>query len=440
MTLVMASALAVLVSTYIFLFLDKIHRTIIGLAGATAMLLAGKLLGFYQSIPTTDHPDLTGTALGAIDWNTMSLLFGMLVIGGILEETGVFEYISIRIAKMTRGNYWWLLLALSWLTFFASTLLNNVTTIIFVGSITLSISSILRVNPIPLLISEAIMSGVGGMATLIGDPPNVMIGSAAGFTFLDFILYLAPIAIATGLGTCLIFRWLYRHDLSHEVEDPKGLMEMSERGAIREPVVLRRILIVFAGMLVLFIVPHIFHLLPSEVAMAGAAVALIWIRPDLLKILTKLNWDVLLFFASLFVIVGGLEAAGVLEIAAHGIGDVVRSYPILALLAILWGSALFSALIDNIPFTIALIPIITTLGSMGVSIIPLWWALAAGVALGGCATPIGASANVYVLSLAESQGAPIGFQGWMRVGVPVALGQLVIASLILLGMLQLGLI
>ncbi|MBI1730632.1 ArsB/NhaD family transporter [Candidatus Acetothermia bacterium] len=440
MTLAMASALAILVITYIFLFLDKIHRTIIGLAGATAMLLVGKLLRFYQSIPTTDHPDLTGTALGAIDWNTMGLLFGMLVIGGILEETGVFEYISIRIAKMTRGNYWLLLLALSWFAFLASTLFNNVTTIIFVGSITLSISSILRVNPVPLLISEAIMSGVGGMATLIGDPPNVMIGSAAGFTFLDFVLYLAPIAIAIGLGTCLIFRWLYRHDLSHEVEDPKGLMEMSERDAIQEPVVLRRILIVFAGVLVLFVVPQIFQLLPSEVAMAGAAVALVWVRPDLLEILNKIKWDVLLFFAGLFVIVGGLEAAGVLDLVAHSIGGLVKSNPILALLVVLWGSALFSAIIDNIPFTIALIPIITTLGSMGISIIPLWWALAAGVALGGCATPMGASANVYVMSLSESKGLPIGFQGWMRVGVPVVLGQLVIASLILLGMLQLGLI
>jgi Na+/H+ antiporter NhaD/arsenite permease-like protein len=431
-----------LIVTYIFLFVDKIHRAIISLVGAVAMIVVGKLLDFYKTLPDSLHDPLEGTALGAIDWNTLGLLFGMMIIVGILEETGIFEYIAIRIAKMTKGNYWYLMIALGWFTFISSALLDNVTSIIFVSSITISISSILRINPVPLLISEAIMSGVGGMATLVGDPPNIMIGSAAGFSFLDFVIYLAPVAIVVGIGTTLIFRYLFRLDIASEVEDTQGLMQLEEKEAIREPDILWKMGIVFVGVMILFIVHHMLHLLPSEVAIMGAAVALIWIRPNLMEVLNRTKWDVLLFFAGLFVIVGGLEAAGVLNILAGGIGGVVAENPILALLVVLWGAAFLSAIVDNIPFTIAFIPIIVGLdGLLGSEVVfPIWWALAAGVAIGGCATPIGASANVYVMSLSERTGLPISFKDWLKVGVPSALVQLVIASILLLGMDLVGII
>ncbi len=435
----MIAALAVLAISYIFLFADKIHRTIISLAGATAMLLVGKILGFYEALPGA-AAEPHGTALSAIDWNTIGLLFGMMIIVGILEETGVFEYFAIRIAKLTQGSYWLLLLTLGWFTFITSALLDNVTSIILVGSVTISIASILRINPVPLLVTEAIMSGVGGMATLVGDPPNIMIGSAAGLTFLDFIFVMTPIAIVVGIGSTLIFRWLYRAEISHQIEDPQGLASLNAKAAIREPVMLRKMLIVFVGVLILFAIHHTLHLLPSEVAMIGASVGLLWIRPNMLEILQRIKWDVLLFFCGLFVIVGGLEAAGVLELVAHALGDLVRSYPIIALLAVLWGAALLSAIVDNIPLTIAFIPIIKNLAALDVNVAPLWWALAAGAAIGGNATPIGASANVYVMSLAERTGLPLGFQGWIRVGVPAALVQLLLASLLLLGMMLLGII
>ncbi|OGF53048.1 MAG: hypothetical protein A2Z21_00140 [Candidatus Fraserbacteria bacterium RBG_16_55_9] len=311
------------------------------------------------------------------------------------------------------------------------------TTVIFMGSITISIASIIRVNPIPLLMSEAIMSGVGGMATLVGDPPNIMIGSAAGLSFLDFVVYLGPVAVTLGLASSLAFRWLFRSELAHEVEDPQGLSALDEKEALRDSTTLKKMLVVFGLVLALFVVHHELHLLPSEVAIAGASLALIWIRPNLLEVLNRTKWDVLLFFAGLFVIVGGLEAAGVLKIVADWIGAVVLEYPVVALLVVLWGTAVLSAIVDNVPFTIAFIPILLNLEQLGANVFPLWWALAAGVAIGGCATPIGASANVYVVSLSERSGLPIRFQDWLRVGIPVVFVQLLVASALLYGMFQL---
>jgi len=441
MTLEMIAALAILVVTYIFLFVDKIHRTIIGLVGASAMLIVGKLMGFYEALPASLDDSLRHTALGAVDWNTIGLLFGMMVIVGILEETGIFEYIAIRIAKMTKGSYWLLLIALGWFTFISSALLDNVTSIIFVSSITVSIASILRVNPVPLLIAEAIMSGVGGMATLVGDPPNIMIGSAAELTFIDFIIYLAPIAFVVGIGTNAIFRLLFKREIKSEIEDTSGLMQMDEKEAIREPGVLWRMSIVFIGVMVLFAVHHTLHLLPSEVALIGASVGLFWIRPNILEVLNRTKWDVLLFFAGLFVIVGGLESAGLLGLVAERLGEIVQGNEILALLVVLWGAAILSAIVDNIPFTIAFIPIVLGLGNLAgveINVTPLWWALGAGVAIGGCATPIGASANIYVMSLSERTGLPISFTGWLKIGVPAALVQLIIASILFVALYSAG--
>jgi Na+/H+ antiporter NhaD/arsenite permease-like protein len=430
-------SLAILVVTYVLLFFDKIHRAIISLAGATAMVLAGKALGFYDTLPATGH-SAEHTALAAIDWNTLGLLFGMMVIVGILEETGMFEYIAIRLAKLTQGSYWLLMLSLSWFTFIASALLDNVTTVICVGSITISIASILKVNPIPLLMGEAIMAGVGGMATLVGDPPNIMIGSAAGLSFLSFVIYLGPVAVIVGLVSSMALRWRFRGELAEEIEDLQGLMTLDEDQALRDRSTLWKMLVVFGLVLVFFTIHHELQLLPSEVAIAGAALALLWIRPDLLEVLNRTKWDVLLFFSGLFVIVGGLEAAGVLAIIADWMGTVVLEYPVAALWVVLWGTAILSAIVDNVPFTIALIPILLNLERMGADVFPLWWALAAGVAIGGCATPIGASANVYILSLSERSGMPIGFQRWLRVGIPVVMVQLLVASVLLFAMFWLG--
>lgn len=447
-----AVSVVILVITYAFLFTDKlhgIHRTILSLGGATAMVLAGKAMGFYRTFPESSLENGTGgeghaaaavTAIGAIDWNTLGLLFGMMIIVAIFEETGIFEYIAIRLTKATRGSYWLLMLSLGWFTFVASALLDNVTTVIFVSSITVSIASILSVNPIPLLISEAIMSGIGGMATLVGDPPNIIIGSAADLSFLDFVLFLGPVALVVGVVTNVVFRWLFRRELTFEHEDPEGLRELSLDEALKNRAMLLKMGVVFVLVILLFVIHHEIHLEPSVVAIAGASLGLLWIRPALLDILGRIKWDVLIFFAGLFVIVGGLEAAGILKQLAQWIGAVVVEYPVLALLVVLWGSAILSAIVDNIPFTIAIVPILLNLEGLGVDVFPFWWALAAGVAIGGCATPIGASANVYVVSLSEHSGFHISFARWLRVGVPAVLVQLVVASVLIYGMYQLGII
>jgi len=437
-----AVSILILVVTYAFLFTDRfhgLHRTPLAMAGAVAMIIAGKLLGFYPTFPEEGaggHDVIT--ALGAVDWNTLGLLFGMMIIVGIFEETGIFEHIAIRLAKITGGSYWRLMVALGWFTFVASALLDNVTSVIFVSSITVSIASILGVNPIPLLISEAIMSGVGGMATLIGDPPNVIIGSAAGFSFVDFLIYLTPIALIVGLVTTGIFRLLFRESVAFQHENPESLKELKADEALKDRRMLKRMSVVFGLVILLFFIHGIVHMEASEVAITGASLALVWARPTLSDILARVKWDVLLFFGGLFVIVGGLEAAGVLGEIAQWLGTIIQQQPVLALLVVLWGSAFLSAIVDNIPFTIAFAPILVTLQGTGVDVFPFWWTLAAGVALGGVATPIGASANVYVVSLAEHSGYPISFARWMRAGVPAAVIQLLIASVIIYGMNQLG--
>ena len=431
-------SLAILIVTYAFLFADKIHRTIISMVGAAAMVLAGQALGFYQDFPG-ESPGLP-SALAAIDFNTIGLLFGMMLLVGMLEETGFFEYVAIRLAQLTRGSYWLLMLALGWFSFIASGLLDNVTTIIFVSSITVSIASVLRIDPIPLLLSEVMMAGVGGMATLIGDPPNIMIGSAAGLNFIDFIIFLTPLAILAGLVTTLTYRFSFRRQIARERPDLSGLMELDAPGALRDPVTMRKVLLVFALVLISFTLHSQLNFKPATVALAGASLGLIWIRPNVLEILNRTKWDVLLFFAGLFVIVGGLEAAGVLTMVAQAIGQVALNYPLLALIAVVWGGAMLSAIVDNIPFTIAFIPVIGGLASLGVNVLPLWWGLAVGVAIGGNATPIGASANVYVISLSDHIGTPIDFQRWLKIGIPLAVMQLFFATLILYGMMKLGMI
>ncbi len=431
-------SLAIFLVTYALLFADKIHRTIISLAGASAMVLAGQALGFYRDFPSKGEG--LPSALTAIDFNTIGLLFGMMLLVGMLEETGFFEYISIRLAQLTRGNYWLLMLSLGWFTFIASGLVDNVTTIIFVSSITVSIASVLRVDPIPLLLAEVMMAGIGGMATLIGDPPNIMIGSAAGLSFIDFIIFLTPLAILAGLVTTLTYRFSFRHQIARERPDLRGLMELDAPGALHDRVTMRKILIVLGLVLIGFTLHGQTHFAPATVAMTGASVGLLWVRPNVLEVLNSTKWDVLLFFAGLFVIVGGLEAAGVLTMVAKAIGQVALNYPLLALIAIVWGGAMLSAIVDNIPFTIAFIPVIGGLASLGVDVLPLWWGLAVGVAIGGNATPIGASANVYVISLSDHIGTPIGFQRWLKIGIPLAVMQLFFATLILYGMMKLGMI
>lgn len=417
-------ALAIFGITFFFILSERIHRTVIGLFGALSMVLAGIYFDFY-------HPE---DLLDVVDFNTLGLLFGMMLIVGMLEHTGAFQYLGIWTAKKTKGNPWHLMVALSAITAALSMVLDNVTTIILIVPITIIIAEMLKINPTPILMAEALLSNVGGTGTLIGDPPNIMIGSAAGFSFNDFIVHALPVVLVTWVLTLLFFKFLFRKDLAKKPENVERLLAMNEKEAITDPKTMKKLLVIFALVIVLFFLHSALHLEAAMVALIGAGLALLWVSPqhDPQHIIEKTELSVLLFFGSLFVIVGGLEHAGVLERAAHFITSGAESNLLITALIILWTSAILSAIVDNIPLTVAMLPIIGYLGAQGVPVDLLWWALAFGVGFGGNGSPIGSTAGVIVVAKSEKTDHPISFIDWMKQGVPTMILGLVIASLALI--------
>ncbi len=413
-------ALVIFAVTFFFILTERIHRTVIGLFGAMTMLLAGMYFDFY-------HP---GDLLHVVDFNTLGLLFGMMLLVGMLEHTGVFQYLGIWTAKKTKGNPWLLMVALSGITAGLSMILDNVTTIILIVPITIIIADMLKLNPVPILMAEALLSNVGGTATLVGDPPNIMIGSAAGFSFNDFLVHSLPVVLITWVLTLLFFRFLFRKDLAAKPQNVEALMAMNEKEAIKDPKTLKKLLAIFGLVVILFFLHSALHLEAAMVALIGAAIALLVISPtkDPQQIIEKTELSVLLFFGSLFVIVGGLENAGVLEHAAKYLTSGANDNLLLTAIIILWSSAILSAIVDNIPLTVAMIPIIGYLGTQGVPVDLLWWALAFGVGFGGNGSPIGSTAGVIVVAKSEKTDNPISFIDWMKQGVPTMILGLVVAT------------
>jgi len=423
-------SLAVFILTYVGILSERIHRTIIALSGAVLMIAIGSWFSFYDIHQVVE----------AIDFNTISLLFGMMIVVGTFKETGFFQYMAIRAAKLARGRPWLLMVYLGLVTSLVSMVLDNVTTIIIMVPVTVSIADILGIPVLPFLMSEVLLSNIGGVATLIGDPPNILIGSAAGFSFTDFLTHLAPIVIVAWLIAQGLLLLIFRQSLTLKLTNIAHLMEMNEKRAIIDPITTRRMLETLGFTIILFFIHERIGFDPGLVALAGACIGLLWVRPKLDKILKDVPWDVLLFFISLFIIVGGLEAGGFLDLARKGIVLLAQHGTLLAALVILWGGALASGMVSNVPFTIAMLPILKGLVSQGISVTPLWWALALGVGLGGNLTPIGAAANVLVVSLSDSMGERLTFKGWLRTGSPIALATCVIGSVALLVMSKLGLL
>ncbi|MCA9361161.1 ArsB/NhaD family transporter [Candidatus Kaiserbacteria bacterium] len=407
--------------TFFFILTERIHRTVIGLVGAITMVLAGIYFDFY-------HPE---QVLEVVDFNTLGLLFGMMILVGMLEKTGVFQYLGIWTAKKTKGNPWLLMVALSGITASLSMILDNVTTIILIVPITIIIAEMLKINPIPILMAEALLSNIGGTATLVGDPPNIMIGSAAGFSFNDFLVHALPVVVITWVATLALFRVLFNKDLKKEPQNVDKLMLMNENEAIKDKKTLKKLLFIFALVVAMFFTHSLLHLEASMVALIGASLALIIVAPkhDPQSIIEKCELSVLLFFGSLFVIVGGLENAGVLEKAAGLLTSGAHDNLLLTAIIILWSSAILSAMVDNIPLTVAMIPIISYLGTQGVPIDLLWWALVFGVGFGGNGSPIGSTAGVIVVAKSEKTENPISFIDWIKQGAPTMIIGLLIATL-----------
>ncbi len=416
--------------TYIGIFSGRVHRTIVGLVGAVAMIALGSWFSFYDM-----HK-----AVEAIDFNTITLLLGMMIVVGLFKDTGFFQYMAIRAAKLARGRPWLLLVYLGVVTSLISMVLDNVTTIIIMVPVTISIADIMGISPLPFLVSEVLLSNIGGVATLIGDPPNILIGSAAGLTFTDFLVHLAPIVLVAWIIAQGILLFLFRSILMRKPESIDHLMRMDESQAIIDRLTTARMLKVLGVTILLFLVHERIGLEPGLVALIGACLGLLWIRPNIDKLLSEIHWEVLLFFMSLFVIVGGLEAGGILTFAGRAITQLVEHGMLVTSLVILWVSAIASGVLSNVPFTIAILPILKGLAIQGIAVGPLWWALALGVGFGGNMTPIGAASNVFVVSLSNSIGEPLTFRQWLRSGSLVAVASCAVASAAFFIAFELGLL
>jgi Na+/H+ antiporter NhaD/arsenite permease-like protein len=418
--LIYVSVVLLFAASFAGILAGKAHRAIFAMAGAVLMVLLGITLDFYSQ----------EQALLAIDFNTLGLLFGMMVIVAILKNTGYFEYIAILTAKRTKGNPWILLVALGTITTVASLFLDNVTTVILMAPVTVLIAGILGISPIPLLMAEAFLSDTGGVATLVGDPPNILIGSAANLSFMDFVVNLAPIVLVAWFVTLVLIRLLFRKELAQQPSNLEALEALDEHEALKDSRSANKILIILVGVVVLFFLHQTLHIQAGFVALIGAAAALFWLRPDLEDVLEGIEWPVLLFFAALFVLVGGIEASGLLDLAGESLTGLSSRDVVLMGVALIWGAAVASAIIDNIPFTIAMIPIIQSLEQPGLDITPLWWALALGAGFGGNATPIGSTANMVVVSLSEKTKSPITTRIWLRSGVPIMITTCTVATIL----------
>lgn len=404
----------------IIIFSEKLRRSITAIAGGALMVIVGRILHFYSE----------EAALDAIDFNTLGLLLGMMLLVAMLEPTGFFKYLAVLAARASKGKPVRLFVLLGIITTVLSMFLDNVTTVVIIAPVTLLICEIIGVSALPFLMSEALLSNTGGVATLIGDPPNVLIGSAAGFSFTDFLLHSLPIVLVSWAGALWLLLRLFKKELSKRPRNVRAVMRLNPAETLNEPLAARRILIVLAGAILFFFVHHFLHVSPALVALSAAAVALVWIRPNLDDLFKRIEWSVLIFFASLFVMVGGLDAAGVLGSVIGLFERMSHIPPRLFGVGLIWIVAALSAVVDNVPITIALIPVIRGLGAAGMEVDPLWWALAFGAGFGGSGTIIGATANIIVVTLSERTRQPITSKIWNKRGLPVMLATCSIASVL----------
>lgn len=412
-------AAVIFVAAYALIISEKVDRTVVALAGGTAMTLTGIL-----------HQE---EAFRAIDFNTLGLLTGMMVIVMITQHSGVFEYLAVKAVRISKGEPWRILAIMSLITAICSAFLDNVTTILLILPITLSVARDLRINPIPFVISEIFASNVGGTATLIGDPPNIMIGAKAGLGFMDFIKNDAPVIIPILIITTVIFVLINIKKLHTKEEYKEKILSINENDMIKDHVLLKKSLTVLGLTILGFVLHGFIGLESSTIAIAGAVLLMLVSKIRVEKILREVEWKTIFFFAGLFMMVGGLEKVGILKMIAQGVIGVTGGNMFATTLAVLWVSAIASAFIDNIPFVATMIPLIQALGTMGITDLgPLWWALSLGACLGGNGTIIGASANVVASGMSEEYGHKITFIKYFKVSFPVMIITIAICTVYLI--------
>lgn len=425
----------VLLSVYVVLSFEMLHRTAISLLGAIIIIVIG--LTTTELFTPTESFEF---AVNAIDFNTIGLLLGMMIIVAVLAETGIFQYIGVKMGKKSDGNLWKLLIMLTTFTAITSMFIDNVTTVLLMVPVTISILRAFKLSPIPFILAQVLASNVGGSATLIGDPPNIMIGSAAQIDFNSFLVHMGPTIGVCLIGSLFFMRYLFKKHLAMKPQDFEALATQNESLLIHDRQLLKKSLIVLFGTILLFVLHGMMNIEPSIIALGGAAALLVVTRANPEKVLHEVDWSTLIFFAGLFVIISGAEEAGLIELLSNSALGVTGGDPWITFLLIIWVSAIASAFVDNIPFTATMIPLIVSLsqnetiaaefGSFGIN--PLWWALALGAGLGGNGTLIGSSAGVVATGLSEKNGYPITFNQFLKVGMPFMIFSVALGTLVLL--------
>lgn len=410
-------AVAVFLIVILLIISERVHRTAAAMAGAVVLILTG--------VMSADK------ALSYIDFNTIGVLVGMMIFVAIVRQSGMFEYIAVRAAKAVHGDPWKIMVAFTLITAVLSAILDNVTTVLLVGPMSIAIARMLKIDPVPFLMGQILASNVGGTATLIGDPPNIMIGSAAHLSFMDFldntgfaVLFILAVLI-------LLMKIVYEKKIELGTVDTGAVEKLDPSKSITNRALMKKGIIVLICVIVGFMFHDKLGIESSVIALTAAAVMLIIGREDVDQAIQDVEWTTILFFMSLFVVVGGLTETGIIKELASKIIDATNGHPMMTMLVLLWASALLSSILDNIPFVATLIPLILAMQADGMDVTSFWWAISLGACLGGNGTMIGASANVVLSDISTKHGYPITFKSYLKVGMPFMLLSIVISTVFL---------
>ena len=400
-------AILIFVLTMLAIMTERVHRMTAALAGAVVMIVLGVM-------------DIE-TSIKYIDADTICILVSMMIFVAVVKKSGLFEYIAVKAAKLSGGRPWVIMISFMLITAALSAFLDNVTTVLLVGPMTFAVTKALKLDPVPFIITEIMASNIGGTGTLIGDPPNIMIGSSAHLSFVDFILNVGPPVLLVLGATITSFYFIYGRKYPKVAEDFQELMIMDESKKIRDRTLMIKSVVMIVLLITAFSCQDLLGLSSAIIALFFAVVMLLIGKQEIDRVIDEVEWPSIVFFIGLFIVVGGLQDSGVISLLANLIVDATAGRPVMTMIIVLWSSALLSSFLDNIPFVATMIPLILTIESMGVTIEPLWWALSLGACLGGNGTLIGASANVVLSGIAARQGYHVRFREYMKVGFPLML-------------------
>ena len=400
-------SIVIFIVVFAFIISEKIHRTTAALAGAVVLILTG--------IVTFD------VGMEHIDFGTLGVLVGMMIFVAVVKQSGIFEYIAIKTAKIAKGNPWTIMVLFCIITAVLSAFLDNVTTVLLVGPVTFTVCKMLKMSPVPYFIVEIMASNIGGTATLIGDPPNIMIGMQAGLTMLDFIVYNGPAIVLIMVAAIAMFYVLYGKNMSATSDEMESIMHLHAHEAITDKGLFHKSVAMTIIVALAFVFHSVIGVEPSVVALTAAAIMLIISSAEIEKVLLDVEWATIGFFAGLFIVVGGLVETGVIDMLANGLIDITGGDVMITIIVLVWASAIISSFLDNIPMVATLIPIILAIGNTGVDVMPYWWAISLGACIGGIGTQIGASANVVLSGMSKSYGYPITFMEYTKIAFPMML-------------------